>query len=161
MEKLLQKVGGALLPWFVTGLTEGEGCFAISFSKRNKMKFGIEVRPSFSLSQHKANLLLLQRVQSYFAVGALRFSRRDATYKYETRSIADIQRAIVPHFNEYPLYGTKKNDFALFAQICRLIAHGKHRNKDYLREIIDLSYQMNSSGARRYTKQELLRVLSE
>jgi hypothetical protein len=39
-----------LQPWFVTGLTEGKGCFCIALALRTKMRTGLEVRPSFSLS---------------------------------------------------------------------------------------------------------------
>ena len=34
-----------------------------------------------------------------------------------------------------------------------------HRNREYLRLIIELAYEMNPSGKRRYRKEELLRVL--
>jgi hypothetical protein len=37
-------------PWFVSGLTEGEGCFCVSFALRAKPRQGSKVRPSFSLS---------------------------------------------------------------------------------------------------------------
>ena len=43
-------VAVALDPWYVTGLTEGEGCVCISFAIRAKLRTGLEVRPSFSLS---------------------------------------------------------------------------------------------------------------
>ena len=34
-------------PWFVSGLTEGEGCFCVSVALRSKLKIGLEVRLSF------------------------------------------------------------------------------------------------------------------
>ena len=53
-------------PWFVTGLTEGEGCFCVSFAIRPKMRTGLEVRLSFSLSLNEKDLELLQDLQAFF-----------------------------------------------------------------------------------------------
>ena len=46
-------VGIRLDPWFVTGLTEGEGCFCVSFAIRPKLKVGLEARPSYALSLNR------------------------------------------------------------------------------------------------------------
>src|SRR5882757_10267795 len=43
-------------PWFVTGLTDGEGCFCVSLAIRAKLRTGLEVRPSFSLSLNEKDL---------------------------------------------------------------------------------------------------------
>src|ERR1700730_8156983 len=51
-------------PWFVTGLTEGEGCFCISLAIRAKLRTGLEVRPSLSLSLNAKDLRLLQDLHS-------------------------------------------------------------------------------------------------
>src|SRR5205085_9866345 len=40
----------SLDPWYATGLVEGEGCFCVSFALRPKLRTGLEVRTSFSLS---------------------------------------------------------------------------------------------------------------
>ena len=53
-------VAVSLDPWFVTGLTEGEGCFCVSLARRKKLRTGLEVRPSFSLSLNERDLRLLQ-----------------------------------------------------------------------------------------------------
>jgi LAGLIDADG DNA endonuclease family protein len=54
----------ALDPWFVTGLTEGEGCFCVSFSRRARLRLGLEVRPSFSLSLNEKDRPLLVDLQT-------------------------------------------------------------------------------------------------
>lgn len=150
-----------LPPLFVTGLSEGEGCFSVSFSHRKKMNTNIEVRPSFSISQHRSNLALIMQLRAFFRVGAVRYSARDRTYKYEARAIKDICRAVIPHFRQWPLRGTKQQDFVLFANICQMIHANLHRNVAHLKEIIDMAYRMNQSGTRRYRKEDLLRIISE
>ena len=147
------------LSWYITGFVDGEGCFSISFNKREKLKTGIEVRPSFSIGQSRKSLNQLQEVMNYFGCGAIRFSRYDQTYKYEVRSIGDIRKRIIPHFEKYPLKTSKIQDYQKFVWICNEIAASKHLNKESLVEIIKLAYTMNESGKRKYTIDELLRIV--
>ncbi len=147
--------------WYVTGLSEGEGCFHVTFTLRKRLKVGIETRPSFSLSLNQKDLQLLQSVQKFFGCGGIRYSRADRTYKYEVRSIRDLMRKIIPHFERYPLQGAKREDFERFASICKKVHANLHLNREHLREIIELAYAMNSSGVRKRSKRDLLRVLGE
>lgn len=142
---------------YITGFIDGEGCFSVSFMKRSKMKSGIEIRPSFSVSQHKRNLPLVKKIHGFFGVGGIRFSKRDQNYKYEVRSLKDLTSVIIPHFEKYPLMTSKRSDFDKFVLICALMKQNKHLNKKYLLQIIDLAYEMNGSGKRRYKKKELLK----
>jgi len=145
---------------YITGFTDGEGTFSISFSLRSKMRTGIEVRPSFSISQHKRSLKILQEIHKYFGVGAIRFSARDQNYKYEVRSIKDIIQKIIPHFTKYPLKTCKQNDFMAFSDICKLVYQNKHNNAQYLAGIIEKAYTMNESGKRKHNKATLLKLLT-
>ena len=148
-------------PWYVTGLVDGEGCFSVSFNCRSSLSTGIEVRPSFSLSQKVSSLAVLKALRRFFGCGGIRYSRRDNTYKYEVRSVADLVRKVIPHFRKYPLRTAKREDFEKFAHICRSVYAQQHRDPACLREIIDVAYAMNQAGKRRYTKEDLLRVLGK
>ncbi len=148
-----------LTPWYITGLVEGEGCFSISFTLRRRLSVGIEVRPSFSLSLNKRDLKLLKEVQAYFSCGGIRFSRSDGTYKYEVRSLLNLVEKVIPHFERYPLQGSKAGDFERFSQICQMMRANLHLSRKYLPQIIELAYGMNPSGQRRYSKEFLLQVL--
>lgn len=144
---------------YITGFTDGEGTFSVSFNRRTKLKTGIEVRPSFSLSQHQRNVQILERIKEYFGCGAIRYSKRDKCYKYEVRAINDLIEHIIPHFQQYPLHTTKRADFERFAAICQSVASNKHLNRGSLSVIINDAYRMNESGIRRYHKDELLQLL--
>ena len=121
------------------------------------MNFGIEVRPSFSVSQNQRNLAIIKELHRYFECGAVRYSRRDQNYKYESRNVTDLITKIIPHFLHYQLLTSKRKDFDLFHAICRMIRQNFHLRYDGLRQIIDLAYEMNESGKRKYSKQELLK----
>lgn len=146
---------------FIAGFVEGEGCFCISFSKREKLSTGIEVRPSFSVSQHKRSLALLQKIHKIFGCGTIRFSNGDQTYKFEVRSITDLHEVVIPFFEQSPLLGAKANDFEIFKNVCEMIRANHHLNSDKLKEIIALSYQINCSGKRKYKAEELLRYMGK
>ena len=147
-------------PWYVTGLTEGEGSFCVSFALRDRLKVGIETRPSFSISLNRRDLELIKMIQKFFGCGGIRFSRSDNCYKFEVRSVADLVKKIIPHFEKYPLQGSKAKSFRGFKKICEMVRGNLHLSPAYLREIIEIAYDMNLSGKRKYTKEDLLRVLA-
>jgi len=157
----MERATTSLDPWFVTGLTEGEGCFTVSFTLRRKLRLGIETRPSFSISLNERDLPLIQAIHGFFGCGAVRYSRADRTYKYESRSVGDLVSKVIPHFEEFPLQGSKAKDFSIFVDICRRIHANLHMRRDNLEEIIEDAYRMNPSGKRRHGKSDLLRRLDE
>jgi len=144
---------------YVAGLTDGEGCFCVSFSFRNKLNTNIEVRPSFSISLNQKDLPLLQKIFKIFSCGAIRRSAHDRCYKYEVRNLEDLNRSIIPHFRQYPLQGTKASDFEKFAKVCEMMKANLHRSKKYLPELIEISYSINQ-GKRKYNKEDLLKHMT-
>ena len=50
-------------------------------------------------------------------------------------------------------------DFQLFAEICLLIRQSQHLNRGGLEEIINRACQMNPSGKRGHSEQELLALI--
>jgi hypothetical protein len=147
-------------PWFVSGLTEGEGCFCIALALRGKLRTGLEVRPSFSLSLNERDLELLRDLQAFFGCGWIRQSKADRTFKYEARAIEDLMDPIIPHFERHPLRGSKAKSFAAFRDVCRMIVQGDHLRRDGVRRIVDIAYGMNL-GKRRLARDDLLRALDE
>ncbi|MEW6680122.1 MAG: LAGLIDADG family homing endonuclease [bacterium] len=147
--------------YYITGLVDGEGSFSVFFSLKRRLKTGIEVRPSFSVSLNERDIETLKKIREYFKVGGIRFSKRDRCYKYEVRSIKDLRRTIIPHFIKYPLQTSKQKDFEAFKKVCEMISKNLHRSQVYLPTIIELADTMNPSGKRRYKKEKLLKQLSK
>ncbi len=141
---------------YLSGYADGEGSFCISFSLRPKLRTSVEVRPSFSVSQNGDRQEVLYLFKEFLKCGTIRRNPSDRTFKYETRSIENLINKVIPHFRKYPLLSSKKKDFEKFVEICNKISKGKHLERNGLRKIVELSYQMNGFGARRYKKTELL-----
>ena len=146
---------------YISGFSDGEGCFCISFNYREKLKTKIEVRPSFAIAQNKRSLNILKKIRDFFECGSIRFSKKDQNYKYEVRSINDLCKKIIPHFVKFPLITSKSEDFKKFKVICEKVSQMKHRNPEQLKELIRLAYKMNCSGKRKYKQAKLLSVLDK
>lgn len=163
MEKLthvISKHNTFFVGW-ICGFIDGEGCFCVSFNYRSSMPQGIEVRPSFSVSQKAHSLESLQFMHKFFNCGGIRYSNKDGTYKYEVRSIDDLNKIILPFFRKYHLLTKKNADLVLFDEICSLVAKGQHLNKLGLKEILLKAYKMNVSGKRKHSLEDLLKFIGE
>ncbi|MBI3576578.1 LAGLIDADG family homing endonuclease [Candidatus Gottesmanbacteria bacterium] len=144
---------------YLSGYTDGEGSFCVSFSPRPKLRTHLEVRPSFSVSQNGDRCEVLDMFLEHFHCGSIRRNPSDKTYKYEVRSLRDLIEKIVPHFEHYPLFSSKQKDFEKFKLICGWMKDKKHVNKSTLVDIIQNACSMNSSGTRKYRKEHLLRLI--
>ena len=148
-------------PSWLSGFVDGEGCFSISFTKRPANTLGIDVKPSFSLSQHIRSESCLYDIQNYFNCGSIRFDKHNQNYKFEIRNLSHIYNYILPHFEKYPLLTNKLNDFYKFHYICYLMKRKLHLNPLGLETIINLAYSMNNSGVRKFSKYELISLISK
>jgi hypothetical protein len=148
-------------PAWITGFTDGEGCFSISINQRQKSNFGLDIQPSFSIVQKANSKESLEKIQKYLACGFIRPSQKDGTYKYEVRDIKDLIEKIIPFFNKNTLETSKLKDFHLFEECCRAISQGQHLNENGLKKIIENAQKMNQSGKNKYTKEELLKIINK
>ena len=145
---------------YITGFVDGEGCFHVSFSFRKERHDKLEIRPSFSISQNQRSTEVLNVIQRYFQCGYIRRSVRDSTLKYEVRSLTDLERIIIPHFEKYQLQTSKQADFVHFAEIVKILRANRSIDRTKESLIIEKAYLMNKSGTRRYDKAHFLRQLT-
>lgn len=137
-------------PNYITGFVDGEGSFSVTISPRNLKDVKWEIRPSFSISQHRKNRGILFKIKDYFGCGTIRPNRKDNTYKYEVRAICDLKDKIIPHFKKYPLQTTKRVDFQIFTSVVEIICQGRHLTKEGLAEIIELLKKLPEERKRKY-----------
>jgi LAGLIDADG endonuclease len=140
---------------YLSGYVDGEGCFCVSINKSGRHQFGWEIRPSFSVSQNGDRAEVLERLKQQLACGTIRPDRSDRTLKYEVRSVAELVERVIPLFEENPLLSGKRRDFEHFAEICRMMYRGQHQTKEGFRRILELAFEMNPSGKRKYTQEEI------
>ena len=144
---------------YISGFADGEACFCVSFQPSRRHRFGWEVRPSFSVSQNADRAELLGRIRELWQCGFIRPDRSDRTLKFEVRNLADLIGTVLPHFREYPLMSSKQSDVVRFERICRLIHEGQHLNRQGFEEIVRTAMEMNPSGKRKYSANDILTSL--
>jgi hypothetical protein len=142
---------------YISGFVDGEGCFSVSFSKRDKFLIGWETKPSLCVAQNSDRAQVLKLIQERFGCGFMRKDTKGTNLKYEVRSLGDLLTKVIPHFEKFPLLSGKQNDFELFKQVCFLMEKQEHTTLKGLKCITDLAFKMNPSGIRKYNKSEILR----
>jgi hypothetical protein len=141
-----------LSPEYVSGFCDGEASFSVTVSPRAN---SWQIRPSFSVSQNEASRDVLYKIQQFFKCGYVRPSKSDNTYKYEVRSLAELQNKITPHFKKYSLHTEKRKNFEIFVTIIQLMLEGKHLTKEGLSEIVKLLEKINPKCKKIYDRKKL------
>ena len=65
---------------------------------------------------------------------------------------------MIPFFQ---LSAKKKRDFSKFQQIAKLIERKEHLTLEGIQEILKIRKEMNDGGKRKYSDQEILRILRD
>jgi len=128
-------------PWFLTGFTDGEGCFSIKIQQNAKLKTKWRVRACFSITLHIKDLLLLESIKNSLGVGNISKSGEKALI-YAVDSSKDIP-VIINHFDKYPLVTQKLLDYLIFKKCFEMIKQDKHLTERGLLEIIGLKSNLN------------------
>jgi len=127
-------------PWFITGLTDAEGCFMVKIVKNKELRVGWRILLNFQISLHEKDIVLLEKVKSYFKVGHIHKDREYSVYKISSREDLSI---LVDHFRNYPLRTQKFADYVIFKQILDVINCKAHLTKEGLQEIVNLRAFLN------------------
>lgn len=131
-------------PWFVTGLTDGEGTFTVSIYKSKDRKTEWRIQPSFSIELHKKDLTLLNRIQSFFSAGTIRIREKNGQGGiYSVNDLKELTNVIIPHFDKYTLLTQKRADFELFKKIVIMMCNKEHLASEGLTKIISIRASMN------------------
>jgi hypothetical protein len=135
-----QNLGTTMNPWFITGFTDGEGCFRISLTKRDNL-VGWRVQLFFQIALHEKDKLLLENLQNYLGVGKIYKSGKDML-QYKIQSLNEIE-IILNHFDKYPLISQKRADYELFKEAYNIVLNKEHLTDKGLRKIIALRASLN------------------
>ena len=143
------------LGYYLTGFTDGEGSFNVSFIKRSDYKHRWKISLSFNITQKDDTIPYLFR--DTMRCGTIRY-RKDGICYFEVRRIKDIVQIIIPFFKRFPLLSRgKKNVFNIFCRIAWIVEDKKHLEKEGIREILKLRDSIKVSRKRKYSKREILK----
>lgn len=147
--------------WYLSGFTDGEGSFNISFRKKSDYKISWQPVLSFNVSQR--DITVLQLMKQYFQCGIIK-QRRDGLYSFDVTTPFVLQSIIVPFFHKYPLFSeNKEKNFLIFEKAVELMTQKRHLTPQGLFELIELRETINEGKGRKrkYTKENILLESSE
>ena len=131
-----------LNPYYITGFTDGEGCFFVGVSPDSKSKTGYRVKASFQVGLHLKDLALLEQIQLFFGVGKI--SKMGAeSVQFRVYALEDL-KVIIHHFDKYPLLTNKQSDYLLFKEVVSLMQEGKHLTLEGLNKIVSIKAVLNN-----------------
>src|SRR5271170_4644750 len=117
-----------LKPWYITGLTDGEGSFQITIQDmKGKGLTGFKPFLEFKITQKKYSLELLLKVKEFFKCGRISVDNsKTETLKYVVTDINDIISKIIPHFDKYNLKTSKYLNYVDFKEGALLLSNKEH-----------------------------------
>jgi hypothetical protein len=139
--------------YWISGFTDGEGCFTISCINNPTTRFGKQIFPEFVVTQGAKSLKTLEKIQTYFGCGSIVLNKRydnhnEDLYRFCVRSIKELQEKIIPFFEKFPLRTYKYNDFLIFRKVIRNMSKKKHLKEKGFTQVLKLIGTMNRKKMR-------------
>lgn len=142
------KMVDKLSPWYIVGLVDGEGCFAVTISRHKTKKLGYDARLIFEIEMRADDRGILERLQATWDCGLI-FDLQYHRYgwkphvKYAVKSHRDIVKTVIPFFKKYPLQAKKRKDFVDFCRAAEVISQKRHLTREGLDELREIRQFMN------------------
>ena len=135
-------------PWQVTGLVDGEGSFAYSFTnKKNPVSDTVksEVKLEFKVTQKSHSEGVLLELKKFFDCGNVVIDNRNTdTKKFQVTSLSDILIKIIPHFDKYPCLTSKYLNFRDWKDIALIKNKNEHLTEEGISKILKIVENLNS-----------------
>ena len=145
---------------YIAGFTDGEGSFNVSFRFRKDFKIPWKISLTFNISQKDE--VILRLIKKHLQCGTVRERKSDGVWYYEVNNFNSIQTNVIPFFRRFGfLSAKKKRDFSKFQQIAKLIATKEHLTFEGIQKIVEIRKDMNDGGKRKYSEEEILRILRD
>ena len=120
-----------------------------------------QVQPQFVVAQSVSSRDVLEELVRFFGCGKVYVNQRHDDHReplalYYVERFTDLRDVIVPFFQEHQLRTSKREDFAKFVRVLRLMEERKHLTVSGLIEIAEIAETMN-----RRKPSEFLRILRD
>ena len=120
------------------------------------------IAPVFQAYQHRDNVVILEMLRDFFGCG--RLTAKGPNSSVVTYSVygVDLERAIIPFFDRFPMMSRKHEDYLKFREVVHLMRRKQHRTDDGFRRIVEIAFSMNQRGKqRKYRIEDVLAKPSE
>lgn len=119
---------------YIVGLSDGEGCFYVLLTERNKTKnpkAHIMAKSHFYIKLREDDLSVLEQIKKYLGFGFIYYQKEkrrnhQPCYRFEVNS-NDDKLKLIDFFNKHQLLSPKKKrDFEIFSQVSKMIVNKEH-----------------------------------
>lgn len=129
--------------YWLTGFTQGEANFGIRITNSKSISSGKSVSLIFRITQDKRDILLMKNIQEFFGCGQVTERQKESCVDFVVTKLSDINEIIIPFFKNYPLIGSKQQDYVHFCKAAELIKNKAHFTSQGLDEIVKMKAKMN------------------
>jgi len=126
-----------LNPYWISGFVNAEGSFLVSFYKTG------QINAVFSIGLNERDLPLLKKLQSFFEVGIINKVPSNNSVHYRVSAISELNTFIIPHFERYPLFEVKLNNYLIWHKMVILITNKLHLAEEGLIQLKLLRTTLN------------------
>ena len=113
-----------LHPNFVSGFTDGEGCFSCSIIEDKNYKVGWRVKPIIIITVHVKDKQLIEAIKKSLGVGHV---TRQGSSRVQLRveTLTELE-TVINHFEKYPLITKKRADYILLKMVMKKMKRKGH-----------------------------------
>lgn len=149
------------LGYYLSGFTDGEGCFCVPIRRHPTSRSGWIISPLFEVFQHKDNPEVIYLFKKLFGCGFITYkSGSPNCMVYMVASVKDHLEKVIPFFETYPIVGNKHEEFLRFKSIVYMLANKEHQKTSGFKRIVEIAYSMNQRGkGRKRTIDEVFSTL--
>nr|QCI56450.1 hypothetical protein [Hypsizygus marmoreus] len=150
-----------LSPGYISGLTQTDGSFFCSIILSPKHRFGIQFRPKYTITADLDSKYVLDSINSFFNCGKVTINNKNHTAEFEVVKLDELNKIIIPHFYNYPVFCAKLHAFKLFTEIVTALNNKEKRTIEGRRELLKLALSMNTTTNRKVERIDYLFSLLE
>jgi len=119
-----------LNPNYVSGFTEGDGCFTVNISSKTN-----QVIAYYIIELHKREVPLLTSIQKFFGAGSINQALSRNMGRFYISKKSDLITKVLPHFDVYRLEGNKLKNYLIFREIVLLLKTKAHLTQEGFNKI--------------------------
>lgn len=136
---------------YIVGLSDGEGCFYVVLTDRDKIKYPrahVHAKSHFYIKLREDDVSILQKVRKFFGYGFIYYQKEkrknhSPCYRFEVNSNIDKLK-LIDFFKQHPLHSPKKKrDFKIFSLVTKMILQRDHFTEKGLMKIRQLKASMH------------------
>lgn len=150
--------------FWLGGFFEGEGSASVSIRISSTFKFGVQLQPTFNVTQHENGLPILQSFKDLFESGYLvKKSGSDLVWVYTLKGYKNMIEKVIPFVDTYVSpFSCKRHEYDVFKEISLRLNSQEHLTQEGLIKLVELAYTYQGKGKfRKRTLNEIVEIIKD